>query len=69
MKASEMIKLLQAQIAEKGDQEVFLHGMYGAVEATFEPMGPELFSKSPRNWLQTEDDPKHIHIWTGICTG
>lgn len=69
MKASEIIAILQSQIKEKGDVEVYLHGAYGACEKTFEPLSPEYFSKSKRNWTRPEFDPKYVHIWTDICTG
>ena len=60
MKVSEMIKVLQEQMALKGDVKVVLYGAYG-----FE--GDEF-------WVATDDHlskehRKEIWIYTGINTG
>lgn len=57
---SEMIILLQSELAKRGDVEVQLHGSYGASETTFEVIG---------DGHLTKDDRKKLNIWTGINTG
>ena len=61
MKASEIIKVLQAEIEKRGDLEVQLRGRYGADSDVFEILGDENISK--------EDRGKFIYVWTDIMTG
>ena len=69
VKASEIIKILQKQMEEKGDVEVFFHGAYGAAEQTFEPMKDENLFAHRNARPDPSDDPTFIHIWTDIMTG
>lgn len=62
MKASEVIRLLQKTIAERGDLEVRLHGRYGADSDTFEIM-------DENKHISKEDRGKYINVWTDIMTG
>lgn len=74
MKLSEMIALLQAELASGGDREVELHGTYGAVADAFEVMD---VSKTPKTAFgrdsygrkQRAEYMSKLHIWTGIHTG
>ena len=60
MKISEMIKLLEVELAKRGDVEVQLHGAYGAAETTFQVLKDQELSKKERTKL---------NIWTNINTG
>lgn len=60
MKITEIIALLQTELAKRGDVEVCLHGMYGAYETTFEVI-------TDNNLLKKDRDK--LNIWTGINTG
>lgn len=62
MKASDIIKLLQAEIEKRGDLEVRLHGAYGADSETFEIMDEQ-------KQIHKEDRGKYINVWTDIMTG
>lgn len=59
MKASELIAYLQEQMIKKGDQEVILHGAYGA-SGNVEPMPDE---KLPSY------DYRYINLCTDLMTG
>lgn len=61
MKASDVIRLLQKVVEERGDLDVVFHGPYGATSGTFAILDEKDIAE--------EDRGKYINVWVDIMTG